>query len=70
MLTSAPALGVLHFLVSCTFKDIMRIRSSFVEGHIALLNSGVSLKIKHSVRSVMRCITKQNAIRRTRLKFV
>jgi hypothetical protein len=31
---------------------------------------GVSLKVKHSIRSSMRCITKQNAIRGTRFKFV
>jgi hypothetical protein len=31
---------------------------------------GQGVLIKHSVRSAMRCITKQNAIRGMRLKFV
>jgi hypothetical protein len=44
--------------------------SHFIERHIVSLNNGVSLKVKHSVRSAMRCTTKENAIRRTRLKFV
>jgi hypothetical protein len=44
--------------------------SSFVEGHIIRLNNGVSIKVKHSVRSVMRGIVKQNAIRRTTLKLI
>jgi hypothetical protein len=29
-----------------------------------------SLKIKHSIRSAMRGVSKQNVIRRTRLKFI
>jgi hypothetical protein len=44
--------------------------SNLIECHILWLNNGVSLKVKHSVRSTMRCITEQNAIRRMRLKFV
>jgi hypothetical protein len=48
----------------------MGTRSSFIEGHITCLNNGVSLKVKHSIRSAMRGISKQNAIRRARFKFV
>jgi hypothetical protein len=48
----------------------MRIRSSLVEGHITWLNNGVSLKVKHTVRSDMRSIAKQDTIRRVRLKLI
>jgi hypothetical protein len=51
-------------------KDITRIRSSLIEGHITRLNNGVSLKIINSVRSTMRGVSKQNAIKRVRLKLI
>jgi hypothetical protein len=44
--------------------------SSLIEGHITGLNNGVSLKVKHFLRTAMRGISKQDAIRRTRLKLI
>jgi hypothetical protein len=48
----------------------MRTRSSLIDGHITRLNNGVSLKVINSIRSAMRGVSKQNAIKRARLKLI
>jgi hypothetical protein len=62
--------ALLHFHVTCTLKDIMRTRSSLIKGHITWLNNDVSLKVKHSIRSAMQDVSKHDAIKRPRLKFI
>jgi hypothetical protein len=48
----------------------MGARNSLVKGHITWINNGVSLKVINSIRSVMRGVPKQNAIKRVRLKLI
>jgi hypothetical protein len=58
------------FIITCTLKDKLNTWLCLVEGYLASLHDLVSFKIKHTISSGVRCITKENAIDRPSLKLI
>jgi hypothetical protein len=57
-------------IITCTLKDQLTTWLCLVEGYLASLHDLVSFKIKHTICSRMRCITKENTIDRPCLKLI
>jgi hypothetical protein len=58
------------FIITCTLKNELTTWLCLVEGHLASFHDLVSLKIEHTIRSRVRCITKENTIDRPSLELV
>jgi hypothetical protein len=57
-------------IITCTLKDKLTTWLCLVEGYLASLHNLGSFKIKHTMCSRMRCITKENTIDRPSLKLI
>jgi hypothetical protein len=58
------------FITTCTLKDKLTTWPCLVESYLASLHDLVSFKIKHTICSKVRCITKENTIDRPSLKLI
>jgi hypothetical protein len=57
-------------IITCTLKDKLTPWMCLVEGYLASLHDLVSFKIKDTICSRMRCITRENTIDRPSLNLI